>query len=639
MFELDGVLNRAQVSDNTGVVPENLYNSVWNGSMSASLGGRFTGVGGGEINSYSEYGEYAGNGGNGGAAVSISIGDSVYDRGYGGGTTLSIINNETHVAQNWGIYGFELYGEFTNAKPDWTAKVGGSGSFGAYYDGNGGYFANDDGFWLADASGTLDGTGKLTGALANGKFITYTRLGTLGGDLLGSLDAAYNVWEAVSLGTYEGTPLAFVSNIYYSGETGWLEMLLGGTDSLWTGTDIPVMGLGNVNGGSGLASGSLYSYNYKNDTNTTYDSSPGAYRGFYSLAGNANNGVDGSLIALYVDNNGKVGVLGGPLTGHINTNAMLEVNGTLNRFGLGDVPEGLIPANFTSNIGEATTGYSLADSDSSTIGFNFLQEDQAWISSLPQPTWGIWQARMEGASVPDNSIWTSSQSWYWQTTSSSDGSMTRWYNFDAQGDSATGALSGAVAGAAVDWVNAKTAVLGADIKGLFDPTAATWKAISNGTSMETAAFVNLVNTFATDAEKNAFMAAMKIPAINVGQATLTQGVGTVNNLSNVAMNNVTFFATSTGAAPKIWATNDVSGNYAAAPSLTGPSVNLSGNGLNATFNVNYWDGANWGARVAGSGTLSGGSYTGAVEFKGGAAGKIDQPAAGSFSGTGAGVAK
>jgi hypothetical protein len=68
-------------------------------------------------------------------------------------------------------------------------------------------------------------------------------------------------------------------------------------------------------------------------------------------------------------------------------------------------------------------------------------------------------------------------------------------------------------------------------------------------------------------------------------------------------------------------------------------VGLSGNGLNANFTMNYWNGSNWGANVAGSGNLSGGSYTGPVDFKGGAAGRIDQPGAGQFSGTGAGIAK
>jgi len=37
------------------------------------------------------------------------------------------------------------------------------------------------------------------------------------------------------------------------------------------------------------------------------------------------------------------------------------------------------------------------------------------------------------------------------------------------------------------------------------------------------------------AAQEAFMNATKIPAIQVGQATLTQGAGSVNNLSNVTM--------------------------------------------------------------------------------------------------------
>ena len=158
--------------------------------------------------------------------------------------------------------------------------------------------------------------------------------------------------------------------------------------------------------------------------------------------------------------------------------------------------------------------------------------------------------------------------------------------------------------------------------------------------METNTFVTKVASL-DDAGKAAFMNATKIPAVQVGQATLSQASGTtVNNLSNVTMNNVGFYAYSTGVAPKIWATNNVGGNYSGAPSTSGATVNnvpLSGNGLNATFNVNQWNNSTWGANVAGSGTLSGVNYNGPVQFTGGAAGTI-QPA-GTFSGTAAGIAK
>lgn len=54
------------------------------------------------------------------------------------------------------------------------------------------------------------------------------------------------------------------------------------------------------------------------------------------------------------------------------------------------------------------------------------------------------------------------------------------------------------------------------------------------------------------------LTALNIPCVQVGQTTLTQAAGTeVNKLPNVFMNNVTFFATSTGSAPRIWATNSV----------------------------------------------------------------------------------
>lgn len=73
------------------------------------------------------------------------------------------------------------------------------------------------------------------------------------------------------------------------------------------------------------------------------------------------------------------------------------------------------------------------------------------------------------------------------------------------------------------------------------------------------------------------------------------------------------------------------GTYSSAPE-SGHTVNLSGGGLSANFEVNKWESNTWGALVNnGSGTVNGHS----INFNGGAAGTYT---GGSFSGTGAGVA-
>jgi len=161
--------------------------------------------------------------------------------------------------------------------------------------------------------------------------------------------------------------------------------------------------------------------------------------------------------------------------------------------------------------------------------------------------------------------------------------------------------------------------------GTFDANALTWQAIQAGIMLETNKFLAMTQT----TEGQATLNNLSIPFAEVGRTDLR---GSGNNLT-VNMNNVIFFAYSSGLAPKIWATGDVNGTYTAAPNI-GTAVSLAGSGLNADFTVRNWTGGNWASTVNGSGTLSGGSYNGTVNFQGAAAGTYGS---GSLSGTGAGV--
>ncbi|MFZ6016170.1 MAG: hypothetical protein ACOYU0_00885 [Nitrospirota bacterium] len=168
MFEMDGLINRQQVktASEVGISAEDLIDSTYRGSIDAYMAGGFTGGG--------------------------RISGGYYDYGY----TLSIVNWDTnpYIAQNWGIYGLTLYGEYENPQSTWTAKIGGYGDFGIYYyydpyRGRG-YWNGDSGYFIASIDdGTVDlTTGKLTGTV-DGRFITYTKLGTIEGDLLGTANA------------------------------------------------------------------------------------------------------------------------------------------------------------------------------------------------------------------------------------------------------------------------------------------------------------------------------------------------------------------------------------------------------------------------------------------------------------------
>jgi hypothetical protein len=153
--------------------------------------------------------------------------------GYGGSfeTSYFVISdnnlNPTY-SPRWGIYNLMIPGASTEiynwyeGKPaapgpwGWSAVVGGQGQFGYGYDGSGDY-----GYWLASVKGSWAESGEITGTLgfktgvdgSFGDFVTYTMMGTLGGPFYGIEESAdSSTWIGQSIGTYQGTPLAFMSS-------------------------------------------------------------------------------------------------------------------------------------------------------------------------------------------------------------------------------------------------------------------------------------------------------------------------------------------------------------------------------------------------------------------------------------------
>jgi len=399
---------------------------------------------------------------------------------------------------------------------------------------------------------------------------------------------------------------------------------------------------------------------FMNSRTPVWNGKSGAY--LANLGGIVDNqqNLTGSLQGLYLDDSGNVGIFYGNLTGrHDTALSMWGAEGSaytyqMNTFseitGLGLTPENfagalIIETNMNGIPDPGLAGENVIGVTGSAIHLSSLQSTKIKLPSAYggfDPNWRVEQTLLGGTYAGKPSSWT------WTFNSPTAGPLlpedTDWGSVQITPSDTTNAFTGQMAGAKVKWAEGVIKVNGAEIKGLFDPVATTWKAVAQGAEMETGAFLAKVSSL-DDAGKKAFMDATKIPAVQVGQATLSQASGTtVNNLSNVAMNNVGFYAYSTGAAPKIWATNNVSGSYSGTPSTSGLPANnvpLSGGGLNANFNVNQWNGSTWSATVAGSGALSSGSYNQPIQFTGGAAGAI-QPATGStgsFSGTGAGIAK
>ena len=133
-----------------------------------------------------------------------------------------------------------------------------------------------------------------------------------------------------------------------------------------------------------------------------------------------------------------------------------------------------------------------------------------------------------------------------------------------------------------------------------------------------------------------------IPFIEIGRVDLTGFRDFKEGSLSVTMHDVTFFAYSAGATPRIWASHKVDGNYTGSPQPGWEVYDLQAVNrqnvrcIHAHFVLEKWDRVDgkWGAGIDHGRAKVGGHK---VTFDGGAAGTIDS--ANGFSGTGAGVVK
>jgi hypothetical protein len=146
-----------------------------------------------------------------------------------------------------------------------------------------------------------------------------------------------------------------------------------------------------------------------------------------------------------------------------------------------------------------------------------------------------------------------------------------------------------------------TVIAGGIVNGLFDPssTPLTWADIPEGgmSAIETGTFLTQ-QAFMSDSDRKNLEQTARIPAFDVGIATLSGSNGTFS----VSMNNIKFFRFQSEADPRIWATNSVNGSYTSIP-VVGSQVTLTSanglSGLSHTFEIKQWDTANrlWGASL------------------------------------------
>lgn len=454
-----------------------------------------------------------------------------------------------------------------------------------------------------------------------------------------------------SVCNYSGDALITTSNAVVELMTSGFSALMGGTDSLWTaGTGtVPVAMMGQYFLPPATTaqtwSSQIYSYNYDAMTYTTYDG--GAYDGFvggYTIV----DTMGGNVALLGVDPNGNGVIIKGTLAGDFYAGVnMFGMIGDLYPTYIG-VDDVVTPADFHNAVVLTTTANDTPGTGAFSAGGTLQNITSAFlekhiVTEGGVEPWGVWEAISSGEYTGTTSnTWTASQSF----DEAFDGiyDISRAETIGSQWSD--NKLVGKSAGYGADGTTGRTWIAVGNTLGVYNPGAnsGTFQAISMGAWFETEKFLAMTGT----SEGRSALQRLDIPAVQVGSANLSCHNCSVetprNGFTALSMNDVKFFATQSGQSPTIWATTGVTGAYTdtPSPSPAGNAVALSGGGLNANFALKQWNTTNnkWTATVAGSGSLSGGSYTGAVEFKGAAAGSITPGSGGgTISGTGAGVAK
>jgi len=577
--------------------------------------------------------------------------------GEGEGETLFLYDSSSDTPFTWGIYDLMLgnsnsYSGKPEGETEWSATIGGYGSF----DNEG------EGYWLADIGSTWsaeddDGEGEITGLLS-GRYLTDTQMGTIQGPFFGLYDEdgddESGTWIGESVGTFEGEPLTFGGywggdslHYYDSGDltfAGDNYGLIGGVTAPWDGPAYF------------LAMGEYYDdaetggpYIWASDIDAGGDDG-----GFGGITGGIwkDEVMDGMALAIYgheyTDEYNVVKIAAGILTADVSGNYYEDIG---NEDGMWMAEGTFIPVELVRNLeGEIFIddtsdlyfeGYgSFDEGEGGTIT---VEDSEGTAMNFEDQYWGIWGTMLGGTYTETSSdIWTLSLTGY---------DVTYPVNFWVEVDGSQwsdGEIAGKVAGAWVELDVAMTGVMGGETIGTFNPTNDTWQAVAAGSWMETSIFLGMAavriddagnpeldelgNTIPMDQNQIAMLNQLNIPCIEVGRTDLTySGSGP---LTAVDMNDVTFFAYSTGAMPRIWATGAVSG-ITDGTDPAGSTALLNGAGFSdVEFHMNNYGAVegNWDASVNGAGIVSGH----AIDITGGAAGTVDADTA--FSGTGAGVA-
>jgi len=350
------------------------------------------------------------------------------------------------------------------------------------------------------------------------------------------------------------------------------------------------------------------------------------------------NTIEGNIVGGWVAQDGSAGLLTGELTGSYQADGTWQSNWvSLDTIQM--EPAGTVTYVAGQPISEpgamyydAAAGRSFSAGGGSIM---ILNPDGGFIGGFmeaPDQNWGAFRGEINGTSTGtiDNNWRVSIES---GTPLSGEFGGHQWMELLGSQWSG-GRMYGKLAGAWMDLSVAVTGVTGGKIYGIYDPVDSNkiWDMVIGGAWMDTVKFLEMAGKIGGTTDLAA-LDKLNIPRFEVGRTNLSGNNGNLN----VNMNDVIFFSYTAGQPPAIWATNNVSGNYAANPAV-GDQVLLNGAGFsNVGFKVERWSGNpgdKWAATVHGDNGLVNGHV---VDIKGGAAGTIDSP--GAFSGTAAGAAQ
>jgi hypothetical protein len=453
--------------------------------------------------------------------------------------------------------------------------------------------------------------------------------------------------------------------------------VMGGASSLWQATTqqpatIDLVGLFVGGPADGKLSAStqgfeteILSRNALNGKAVTADG--GAYWGTINGVNQVNGpaGSKGSLSGLiagiYIDPSNKAGIMRGQFDGVLDTvNKGWSAQGTIMTSLMSSTA--IAPADLPNNIVRSALSSGLVEVNfdpASSPASSQFSASMANLNDSKNKDWGVWNTslsanvNLNGADLNNPSNLNGS----WQYTEK-DANNTITKIVAAQTNNNTissGVVQGTTVGYYGDGTSGTTGILVGDSRtasepGRFDPWKTTLQMAQAGLWLDSN---KLAANLATDEGKKR-LKELNVPVAEIGRATMTGAWSAGTSSMNVTMKDMVFLAPNTGDRPSIWSTGNVGGSYTGNP--LGASVPLSGgganlSGLNANFKVQQWNTTSntWLSTV----TNGSGTYTNFIpkpgnglptsvplSFQGAAAGAIAPgKTGGTFSGTGAGIAK